>query len=220
MDARPLDSQSLQHDTLEARHLFHHRHRNAFLTGILTASAALAVILPRLETKSIHLYLILGGFVFGYFILIHATHSSHRLPKEIAVGIFFAAATFIPTVARQPNLRAALLPPALLFATLCSLNCLLIYAWEHPATHAHAHSTTHFALNRLPFIAITIALTGIALALLDRHAPWPIPFATANAAVFLLILHRSRHQIHPTSLRACADLALLTPILLLPFLHL
>ena len=218
---RLLDAQSTQHDTLEARHLFHHRHRTAFLAGILAASVALAALLPRLDTQSIHLYLILGGMVFGYFILIHATHGAHRLPKEIAVGIFFAAATFIPTVARQPQLRLALLPPALLFATLCSLNCLFIYAWEHTTLHAShpAHATTGFALRHLRLIAITITLTGIALTLLDRRTSWPMSFATAIAAALLLILHQRHNRIHPTTLRAAADLVLLTPILLLPFIR-
>lgn len=218
---RLLDAQSTQHDTLEARHLFHHRHRTAFLSGIVAASVALALLLPRLDTQSIHLYLILGGLVFGYFILIHVTRSAHRLPKEIAVGIFFAAATFIPTVARRPELRVALFPPALLFATLCSLNCLFIYAWEHPAarTRHPAHAATRFALRRLRLIAISIALTGLALALMDRRTPWTIPAAAAIAAVLLLILHHRRNSIHPTVLRAAADLALTTPLLLIPFLR-
>jgi hypothetical protein len=228
MDARLMDIQFSLQATLEVRHRFHHRHRAAFVTGILIASAALTFLLPRLDPSSIHLYLILGTLVFGYFILIHAGGNAaaqqtdtRRLPKEIAVGIFFAAATFIPTVARQPQLRLALLPSAILFATLCSLNCLFIYAWEHTTadtTHP-AHATTHFALNHLPFIAITITLTGIGLGMLDHQTPWRIPLATATAAIFLLVLHHRRNHIRPTTLRAAADLALLTPLLLIPFLH-
>ncbi len=206
LDARLLDARLLDEHPLEARHLFHHHHRRAFLTGIILTSIALASLLPRLEPAAVHLYLILGGLVFGYFILIHATRNSHRYPKELAVGICFAAATFIPTVARQSTLRAALLPSALLFAALCSLNCLFIYAWEHaPQPHP------------LPLLAIILALTTTALALFDHGAPWPIPAATAISAALLLILHRLNPKIPATPLRAAADLALLTPILLLPF---
>ena len=221
MDARLLDARFARQDTLEARHLFHHRHRTAFLAGILAASMILAALLPRLDSQSIRLYLILGGLVFGYFVLIHAARSAHRLPKEIAVGIFFAAAIFIPTIARRPGLRLALLSPALLFAVLCSLNCLFIYAWEHPALEpSHPpNAATRLALRHLPLIATGVVLTGIALTLLDHSTPWPIPFATAIAAVFLLFLHRRRSHIHSTTLRASADLALLTPLLLLPFLR-
>ncbi|WP_348268566.1 hypothetical protein P8936_04925 [Edaphobacter paludis] len=225
LDTRLLDSQSQQEQPLEARHYFHHRHRTAFLAGILLASVALAPLLLRLSTEAIHLYLILGGLLFGYFILIHATRSAHRFPKEIAVGIFFAAATFIPTVARQPELRLSLLPAALLLATLCSLNCLFIYAWEHdpqrPSVLADhpTHASTRFALLHLPGLATIIILTGPILALLDHSAPWLIAFAAVLSAMMLLLLHARRHYIAPLTLRAAADLVLLTPLLLIPFLH-
>jgi hypothetical protein len=227
VDARPLDSPFTQPNDLEARHHFHHRHRALFLTGILLASITLAILLPRLAAPAIHLYLILGGLLSGYFILIHATPRAeasrkiaHRLPKEIAVGIFFAAATFIPTVARRPDLRLALLPAALLFAGLCSLNCLFIYAWEHATPHPGrpAHAATRFALRHLQAISILLSVASTALALFDRHAPWPIFSATAAAAAALLILHHRRHTLAATTLRAAADLVLLTPLLLLTFL--
>jgi hypothetical protein len=225
MDARLLDSNPTHHEDLEARHLFHYRHRPAFLTGILLSSIALATLLPRLEAEAIHLYLILGGLVCGYFILIHATHSAHRLPKEIAVGLCFAAATFIPTVARRPDLRLPLLPFALLFATLCSLNCLFIYAWEHEdhrCRTAHVQSThaiTYFALRNLVPLTILLALTSAILTLFDHNAPWPISCATALSAALLLLLHNYRHSFARTTLRASADLALLTPLFLLPLLN-
>jgi hypothetical protein len=229
MDARLLDAAN--EEDLEARHYFHHRHRTAFLAGILLASIALAVLLPRLEPAALHLYLILGGLLAGYFILIHATphaaaptKAAHRLPKEIAVGIFFAAAIFIPTVAGRPDLRAPLLPAAFLFAALCSLNCLFIYAWEHPRPNLSrpAHATTRFALRHLPFLAISIALIAAALVFLAKNhqAPWPIPAACALSSTLLLLLHRRRRNIASITLRAAADLALVTPLLLLPFLHL
>jgi hypothetical protein len=225
MDARLADahiasSRLSSNDDLEARHYFHHRHRSAFLTGILLASIALAALLPRLESDAIHLYLILGGLVFGYFILIHATHSAHRLPKEIAVGLCFAAATFIPTVARHPDLRLALLPSALLFAALCSLNCLFIYQWEHEnSCTSRAHSITRLALRNLPSLTILLTLASTALTLLARHTPRTIPCAVAISAALLLLLHHRRRAISPTTLRAAADLALTAPLLLLPFLH-
>jgi hypothetical protein len=221
MDARTLDTAPHLFADLEPRHYFHHRHRTLFLTGILLASIALALLLPRLEPAAIRLYLILGAFVFGYFVLIHVTRSAHRLPKEIAVGICFAAATFIPTVARHPDLRLALVPPALLFGALCSLNCLYIYAWEH--THhrrdIHIHPITRLALRHLGLLTTVLAASSAALAFFDRQSPWPISCAIAIAAIFLLLLHYRHHALEPVTLRAAADLALTTPILLLPFLH-
>lgn len=221
MDARLLNVDPGRHEDLEARHYFHHRHRTAFLSGILFASIALAVLLPHLEADAIHLYLILGALVFGYFILIHGTHSAHRLPKEIAVGLFFAAATFIPTVARRPGLRVSLFPFALLLATLCSLNCLFIYAWEHDTfrTSRSTHAITRFAISNLSLLTVLLSLSSATITLLDHRAPWPIPYAIALSAALLLLLHNHRLAIKPITLRAAADLALTTPLLLLLFLH-
>jgi hypothetical protein len=221
MDARLLNIDPTHHQNLEARHYFHHRHRNAFLSAIILASIALAALLPHLEAEAIRLYLVLGVLVIGYFIVIHATRSAHRLPKEIAVGLFFAAATFIPTVSRRPDLRLPLLSSALLFATLCSLNCLFIYAWEHVdfRTNDPPHAITHLAVRNLPSLTILLALSSAALTLLDHRAPWPIPCAIALSATLLLVLHNRRLAIAPITLRAAADLALTTPFLLLVFLH-
>jgi 4-hydroxybenzoate polyprenyltransferase len=225
MDARLLDIDPTRYEGLEARHYFHYRHRTAFLTGILLCCVALGALLPRLDGAAIRLYLILGGLVAGYFFLIHATSSvsarqkvARRMPKEIAVGLCFAAATFIPTVARRPELRLALLPAGLLFAALCSLNCLFIYAWEHEdhRMNARTHTVTRAALFNLPGLSAALIVCSITLVLLDGRVPRPISCASALSAAVLLLLHTRRHGIARTTLRAAADLALITPLLFVP----
>jgi hypothetical protein len=226
MDACLLDINPTRLKGLEARHYFHNRHRTAFLAGILVCSIALSALLPYLNAVAIRLYLILGGLVAGYFLLIHATSSdaaqqkvAHRLPKEIAVGLCFAAATFISTVARSPDLRLPLLPIALVFAALCSLNCLFIYAWEHE-DHCASGPTpmiTRLALGNLPSLTVALIFCSIAFVLLDHRIPWPVPCASALSAAILLLLHHRRYTIARTTLRAAADLALTTPLLLFPF---
>ena len=226
MDARVLDVDPARYEGLEARHYFHHRHRAAFLAGILLCCFALAALLPRLDAAAIRLYLMLGGPVAGYFIVIHAIGGraaqwkvAHRMPKEIAVGLCFAAATFIPTVARRPDLRLSLLSIALLFAALCSLNCLFIYAWEHEdhRTSRGIHAMTRAALGNLRRLSAAVIFCGIALVLLDHRVPWPVSCAGALSAAILLLLHDRRRGIARTTLRAAADLALTTPLLFFPF---
>ena len=224
LDARVLDSrQTGAADELEARHLFHHRHRRAFLAGIALAGVALAMLVPGLNAEAMRLYLVEGALLCTWFLVLHATSSAHRLPKEIAVGVFFSAAIFIPTVAREPGLDLGMLPAAFLFAALCSLNCLFIYAWEHEgardARSQTAHASTRLALDHLPALACGVAIAGAALALLDPHEPRLVPAACALAAVLLLILDHNRRLLSDTNLRAAADLALLTPVLLLPFVR-
>lgn len=216
---RLLDAQSSKMGLLEARHHFHQEHRSAFMVGIACASILLAVLLPRIPEQAIRLYLILGGLVFGYFVIIHATHSAHRLPKEIAVGICFAAATFIPTVARVPSLRLMLLPPALLLAALCSLNCLFIYAWEHTLPSGQTpHPITAIALRHLTQLTLTVIAISVALIGFRHPAPWPLYASTLTSAMILFLLHQQRSRLPATELRAAADLALLTPLLMVLFL--
>jgi hypothetical protein len=221
LDARQLTRDPLQTTGLEPRHLFHHLHRTAFHAGIGIATIALAATLPHLSSEAIHLYLILGALLSGYFIFIHASEHGRRLPKEIAVGLFFAAATFIPTVARQPQLRSALLLPAILLAALCSLNCLFIYAWEHPGDdEAHpTHPVTRLALRSIRSLTLVLILTATTIAILDHYAPRPLSLACALSAFALFLLDRNCDRIAHTTLRAAADLALTTPLLLLPFLR-
>lgn len=210
-------------DELEARHRFHHHHRRGFLTGIAVASVALAALMPQLDAAAIRLYLGEGALLAAWFLVLHATRSAHRLPKEIAVGLFFSGATFIPTVARDPALREELLLPAILFAALCSLNCLFIYAWEHEGFERGSvrrpHATTRLALEHLPELAWGIAMGGALLAIPGPARVRLIPAGCALAAALLLALDRNRRRFSRTDLRAAADLALLTPLLLARFLR-
>jgi hypothetical protein len=224
LDARVLDApQAGAVDQLEARHYFHHRHRPAFLTGIAVAGIVLAMLLPGLNAGAVRLYLIEGALLCTWFLVLHATSSAHRLPKEIAVGVFFSAAIFIPTVAREPGLDLGMLPAALLFAALCGLNCLYIYAWEHEGVTKTRmrppHTSTRLALTHLPRLTYGVAVASAALALLDSHEPKLVPMACSLAAVVLLLLNQHRRRLSDTHLRAAADIALLTPLLLLPFLR-
>lgn len=213
---------------LEARHRFHDRHRRAFAICIAIAAIMLGALLPLLGAAALRLYLMEGALLAGWFVLLHATHNAYRLPKEIAVGIFFAAAVFVPTVARGPALRLQLAPAALLFAALCALNCLFIDAWEqkrvaslskHGMHDARSPITaTGFASKHLAAFAIAIAVSGIALALLCPGAARLTASACALSAVLLLMLDRSRLRFSRIHLRAAADLALLTPLLFLPMM--
>lgn len=217
---RLLDAARAPAGDLEARHLFHQRHQRAFLIGIAIAAAALATLLPSLSPGAIRLYLIEGAWVVAWFVILHGTRSAHRLPKEIAVGLFFSAAMFIPTVGREPRLRAEFLPAAILFGILCSLNCLFIYAWEHDILRDNtAHASTRLALDHLPALAVTAVVIGAAITLLSASAVRPVATACGLAALLLLALHRNRGNLSRIDLRAAADFALLTPVLLLPFLR-
>ena len=216
---------------LEPRHFFHHRHRTAFARTIAGCIVVLAGLVPLLPQAALRLDLIEGTLLATYFLLIHAgpglklqskLKRTTSVPKELLVGPFFAAATFIPTVAHEPGLRLKLVPLAMLFAALCSLNCLYIYAWEHPTSDGSHWTTTYSVrnLSGLTAVLLTMSLlcllfTGPANPSLDLRL---YPIACATSALLLVAIHRLRHHMSPLVLRSVADLALLTPLLFLPFL--
>jgi hypothetical protein len=226
LDARPLlhDASALD---LEERHRFHHRHRRRFLLVIVAASCVLAALLHYLDPAALHLYTLLATLLGAWFLLIHARPlHNFRLPKELAVGLFFPAAVFIPTVAREPGFQLALLPSALLLASICTLNCLFLYAWEHPGLRPFAHFTTRWATRHLASLAAlvsTASFTSVCLSLLlpnslssIRRGNAVLASSTLFSALLLLLLHELRHKLKPVHLRALADLVLLTPAFVLP----
>jgi hypothetical protein len=97
---------------------------------------------------------------------------------------------------------------------------LFIYAWEHVTTESRQppHFTTRFAVDHLPLVALSLIAASIGLALFDRRTVWPLSAATSLSALLLSALHLGRRRYSILVLRASADLALLTPILLIPFL--
>ena len=225
LDARPLPGNQSPPE-LEERHRFHHRHRRAFLIVIAISACALVALLRQIDPHAMRIYTFLATLLGAWFLIIHARplpgDGAHRLPKELAVGIFFPAAVFIPTVARLPQLRLDLLPIALLLAATCSLNCLYLYAWEHPSQRLNAHWSTRWATHHLVALTWTVAAFSLALILVS-------PLLTASAqlhlgtallttcilasSLLLLFLHHLRNRLPPLHLRALADLVLLTPLI-------
>ena len=221
LDARPLAGSAAPAE-LEERHRFHDRHRRPLVAACSVATLALALLLHWTLPAALHLYTLLAVLLAGWLLLIHArnAHAAHRLPKELAVGLFFPAAVFIPTVAREPALRTTLAAPALLLAAVCTLNCLCVYAWEHPFDTRAAHPTTRWGTEHLTPLAILCIVAGAVLALAHRSPSRTalLEIAAGLSAALLLLLHVLRARIRRLHLRALADLALLTPALLTPWL--
>jgi hypothetical protein len=213
LDARAAD------DRLEARHHFHAQHRHAFLFVFAFAALLLVLLLRMTDTSTLRLYLHLTAPLVVWLLLVHTrTHYAQRLPKEIVVGIVFAAAVFIPAVAARPALQLRLLAPAVLFAATCALNCLTIYAWEHDSDLRQAHATTILAVRHYFAVTCSVGTAALLLTLffITHHdALWRLPAACALSVLALAALHRARHRVTAITLRAAADFALLTPLLFL-----
>ncbi len=205
---------------LELRHYFHRRHRASFAKGIAIAAGLLAVLLPRIPEVLFLAYCAVGALLLVWFGVIHglARGRTERLPKELAVGVFFSAAVFLPAWLGAPGDRLWLLLAAFCFGMLCCLNCLSIYAWEHACEELElAHATTRLGVRALqPFGMVTVA-AALGAATLAPAEVARVLVATALAAMLLLALDRLSGQLERTDLRAAADLVLLTPLLLVLF---
>jgi hypothetical protein len=206
----------------EARHDFHHRHRCAFQAAIGLAILTLVPLVLYLPRKMLYDYLALGFLLAIWYGIIHivAPRRSTPLPKEIVTGIFFGLALSVPIAAGHGTEHGLALCAVLCTSAVATLNCLFIHRWEHPKPSARSvHPITlagHHALYRLTALAVAVP------AVLMHSLPaslMPILFATAVAATLLLLLDSVRHRCCRTTLRAAADLALLSPLLALGLLR-
>jgi hypothetical protein len=211
---RLLDARLSPEATLKERHRFHDQHRRWFLAMAAPVAVALAVLAARMPPSLITPYCVLGALSLLYLALVHlparARGSSLRyFPKELAVALLFAAASALPAWDEAWR-RAAGMPrhhPLLilcpLFAVLCWLNCMAIEDWEQ-----HRHGDRVLWLAGLAIAASILSVFG----LFNQPARW-LAVAAGLSAVLFLALDRSR--LSAGRRRIAADLALLTPLLLL-----
>lgn len=244
-----------QQALLRERHIFHLRHRNAFLLAAACDVVALTVLaLHFMPGFVFRAYLVLAGCALIYLLAVHMRpHTWLRplpllVPKELAVGLIFAAAVGLPTWERlrsspaDPS-RTLLLLLLLLFAALCTLNCIAIETWEvdpdpnpdrvpersagnaaafgrqiglHPLTSALGRHLTPVALLLAGMAAI---VAGFLFIFFHNEAAMALSLGLGLSALAFAALDRRRSSIPPLALRIAADTVLLTPLLILPVLR-
>lgn len=210
---------------MRARHFFYVRHRNAFLlAGSTGALLLLWMVATRMRPVTRREDVALFVFALVYFALVHTAGKriEQWFPKEMAVGVLFAAATAVPAWSRtEQHLR--LIPVIALFALLCWLNCVAIEKWEQPvvmprANIASPHASTLWAQQHLRRLAMCI---GCAAVLLSIFSPEPyrwIPAAAVLSAGSFYLLDKQHRRLSPMHLRIAADAALLSPLICIALL--
>ncbi|MGC2301235.1 MAG: hypothetical protein WA476_20695, partial [Acidobacteriaceae bacterium] len=206
---------------LRERHFFHARHRRALLTTSAAAGLLLLALISRMPTAARGENTLVFAASMLYFAIVHlpALRVKCWFPRELAVGFVFACATTIPAWSAPGSPRAELALPVLLFAGLCSLNCIAIETWERPTPSTRTPT--------VPNIAIGLAITSAALMLIpDLRTPGTsrLSLSTFVSATLLFALDRlHRFMTHSDSepantarfllaLRVAADAVLLTPL--------
>jgi hypothetical protein len=215
---RLLDARLSPEAALKERHRFHDRYRRWFLATTAPVALVLALLVARMPQSLITSYCVLGALSLLYLGLVHLPARARGrslpyfplpyFPKEFAVALLFAAASALPgwdaawhSAAGMPR-HHPLLILCPLFAVLCWLNCVAIEDWER-----HHQGNRIRWLAGLAIVASVLSIFG----LVSQPARW-LAVAAALSAVLFLVLDRSR--LRPGGRRIAADLALLTPLLL------
>lgn len=205
---------------LRPRHHFHWKHRRIFLPIALAAAiAAIALVVHFMSYVARERNSVLAAAALAYFTSVHSpwrvphTKPWLRFPKELLVGVLFTLACATPTLTRITSVRMtapvlAPFPAILIFIALAWLNCHSIESWE-------SHCSPVYAVLRPAAALFAVALLASANAAL-RHDPRNAALlaAAATSVALLALLDRHRHALDPVALRACADLVLLTPLIL------
>jgi hypothetical protein len=229
---RLLDGWSTQNRAeLRARHVFCERHRRAFVGAVLAATGVIVFLaVTTLPLSEVRAGFGLGVVVVTYMVGIHLGRGAlaQRWPKELAVGILFAAGATLPWWSRGVAISFGAMAAFGSLAVLCAGNCMAIESWERagdertrddgdkkaPGVGSSSKSRGRgFAVERMRGLAI--ALVGVAGVLgVLGVAPQTMRGALAAAvagAVLLLALHGLRHRLTPEALRVLADAVLLVP---------
>jgi len=210
---RMLDARLGARDEQEERHLFHGANRSGFLWVMACALPLLIVMLIPMETPLLHAYLLLGLALGAYLAVIHMHLFGRGVPKELAVGVIFAATIFMPEWVAG---RRGVALPALCFGMLCWMNCVLIYIREHDGQWEHSmleggHWSTRFAVRHMRLMLWMLVGAGLCVC----FAAGGMGASVVLSAAAMLLLHAASARMGRLPFRVAADAALLTPVLFL-----
>lgn len=190
------------------------RHRRRWLHAIVVVAVLdLAVVATQLGSAVLLMGAAVALLAIAYLLTNQLRPGAWRvLPaKEIAIGVLFAAGTIVPIALHLPS--AALLP-WLLFAALCTMNCISIAVWERWLDDAQQRVSIATAFPRvsgfvLPALLV-LAVASICSAWMTSAAP-VICVCISISAGLLALTHVFRRRVQSDVRTALADLFLLTP---------
>ena len=216
---RLADSSTVKSDLPRSlRQNFCLQHRELWIVTIALVAGFDAYVIWR--TTALQTFLVgaaVGLIAVVYLVANHPLGLVWRsLPaKELAIGILFAAGTIVALLPTIPTTRGFAIA-VLVFAALCSLNCVSIAAWErqldraqrkvslatrHPGTARHAGKICG---------GLAVGCLGLASYLTPTRSFFVCAGASALLVGWLNLMEGSEDR-----RTALADLVLLTPIVVL-----
>jgi hypothetical protein len=213
------DSVSLVTDQPRSvRQRFCLRHKSLWLVSIICVAVLdLIVVLRAVNHETAVPGAVLGAFTIAYVALNHA-HSEiwETIPlKEFTIGSLFAAGTLLGVAPHIFAERSTMIFAAILFASLCSLNCVSIAIWERDLDRIqgrHSIATRWAHANSLQRLLLLLSLAGSGLlAWFDLDA-WPVALCLGGSGFLLGALRFV--SVSRDERTALADVVLLTPFVL------
>jgi hypothetical protein len=198
------------------RQRFCRQHSGLWISGLALVGFVDVVVICIFVNRGV---LIRGGPVAALaalYLFLNQRHPSlwRLLPiKEVTIGALFAAGT---AIALAPELTTSAAPAWLLFACLCTLNCISIAVWERWLDEAQRRVSISTAFPRvgsylLPMLLL-LALANLVFIIYDPSAR-ALALCVAISATLLSLTHVARRRIQPDVRTALADLVLLAPAL-------
>jgi hypothetical protein len=209
---------------LQVRHWFHWRHRWAFtvLAGF-AATIAGWMILSRLHAAALRRDSLIGLATLAYFSGVHGRRTprwmawlglqaARVVSRELVVAVIFSAGCALPLLSSADTgvLRVCqlLALPAAGFAAVAWLNLTAISNWEGSGREDGVRPTA---------VRLAIVCGGCGTALAGPEPRLALLLAMVAASSLLLAwLDGARARMDAVTLRAAADLVLLTPVVLVP----
>ena len=194
------------------------RHKSISLVSIIWVAAVdVIVVLRAVDYETSVPGVVLGALTIVYLAINHA-HSEiwEKIPlKEFTIGSLFAAGTLLGVTPHIFAERSTMILAAILFATLCSLNCVSIAIWERDLDRIqgkHSIATRWAHANSLPRLLLLLLLAGsVVLALFDPGA-WPVVLCLGASGLLLGALRFV--PVSRDERTALADVVLFTPLAL------
>jgi len=195
---------------LRARHMFSVRYRALLLgASAIALFAGVWLTRDRLNASEAKAGLLMAACVGIYMICVHAGGATAKriLPKEVTVGLIFAAGTALPIWSEGGFPHKAIIS-WLLFGLLCALNCVAIECWENRGMLTSP--ILAWANARIGGLAASIAVVA-GMAHFSLGTSGIVAEAIAAAAGLIFLLDCARQRLSAAALRVLVDAALIVP---------
>lgn len=211
---------------LTARHQFYRAHRTAFvylLPGVFVITCCVCL---GLDSRTLELGALLMLVVAGYLATVHRlrTRWGLRISKEAVVAAVFGVGTFFPVWTHIGRATASMAVGFGFFVLICWLNLVLIEFAEwvgfRDRRSEAPHRSTIAAGKRFPEVCAGVVLVVLLLSRPSASGSerWILP-AVALSALALGAVGFYRRELSIHTVRVLADVALLTPAIVLLFLY-